>query len=177
MTKAVLGIIGGSGLYDLPGLEHVREERIESPWGEPSSPLRIGEIAGLPIVFMSRHDKGHRIVALRHQLPRQYRRDEAGRGHRPHLAVGLRLASRRSCHPAPSSSSISSSTAPSIARARFFGKGCVAHVSMAHPVAPRLRLHLTNAAEAEDIPMARERHIYLHGGAAIFDACRERHVQ
>ena len=42
MTKAVLGIIGGSGLYDLPGLENVREERIESPWGEPSAALRIG---------------------------------------------------------------------------------------------------------------------------------------
>ena len=61
MTRAVLGIIGGSGLYDLPGLQNVREERIASPWGEPSSALRIGEIAGLPIVFLSRHDKGHRL--------------------------------------------------------------------------------------------------------------------
>ncbi|MGA7457843.1 MAG: S-methyl-5'-thioadenosine phosphorylase, partial [Methyloceanibacter sp.] len=50
MTKAVLGIIGGSGIYDLPGLQNVREKRIESPWGEPSAPLRIGEIDGLPIV-------------------------------------------------------------------------------------------------------------------------------
>ena len=40
MTRAVLGIIGGSGIYDLPGLEDVREEAIESPWGEPSAPLR-----------------------------------------------------------------------------------------------------------------------------------------
>ena len=61
MTRAVLGIIGGSGLYDLPGLQNVREERIESPWGAPSAPLRIGDIDGLPIVFMSRHDKGHRL--------------------------------------------------------------------------------------------------------------------
>ena len=61
MTKAVLGIIGGSGLYDLPGLEKVREELVASPWGAPSAPLRIGEIAGLPIAFMSRHDKGHRL--------------------------------------------------------------------------------------------------------------------
>ena len=44
MTKAVLGIIGGSGIYDLPGLQNVREERIESPWGEPSAALRIGDI-------------------------------------------------------------------------------------------------------------------------------------
>ena len=61
MTKSVLGMIGGSGIYDLPGLENVREERIESPWGEPSGALRIGEIAGLPVVFLPRHDKGHRL--------------------------------------------------------------------------------------------------------------------
>jgi 5'-methylthioadenosine phosphorylase len=61
MTQAVLGIIGGSGIYDLPGLKNVRERRIDSPWGEPSAPLRVGDIDGLPIVFLSRHDKGHRL--------------------------------------------------------------------------------------------------------------------
>src|ERR1700750_3048895 len=55
MTQAVLGIIGGSGIYDLPGLEDVRNEAIASPWGEPSAPLRRGTIAGLPIVFLPRH--------------------------------------------------------------------------------------------------------------------------
>src|SRR5437870_12967167 len=60
--KAVLGIIGGSGVYDLPGLENVREERIASPWGEPSGALRIGQIAWLPVVFLSRHDQGHRLA-------------------------------------------------------------------------------------------------------------------
>ena len=61
MTNAVLGIIGGSGIYDLPGLENVRDEVIESPWGEASAPLRHGMIAGLPIVFLPRHGKGHRL--------------------------------------------------------------------------------------------------------------------
>ncbi|HVU44123.1 MAG TPA: S-methyl-5'-thioadenosine phosphorylase, partial [Xanthobacteraceae bacterium] len=61
MTKAVLGIIGGSGVYDLPGLENVRTKKIASPWGEPSAALRIGEMAGLPVVFLPRHDKGHRL--------------------------------------------------------------------------------------------------------------------
>ncbi len=61
MTKAVLGIIGGSGVYDLPGLENVREEHIKSPWGDPSGPLRIGAMSGLPVVFLPRHDKGHRL--------------------------------------------------------------------------------------------------------------------
>ena len=44
MTKAVLGIIGGSGIYDLPGLEDTREQAIASPWGEPSAPVRHGNI-------------------------------------------------------------------------------------------------------------------------------------
>ncbi len=61
MTRAVLGVIGGSGIYDLPGLEKVRQRTIKSPWGEPSSSLRVGEIAGTPVVFLSRHDKGHRL--------------------------------------------------------------------------------------------------------------------
>src|SRR4030081_1371026 len=61
MTKAVLGIIGGCGIYGLPGLENVRQKKIKSPWGEPSAALRIGEIAGTPVVFLSRHDKGHRL--------------------------------------------------------------------------------------------------------------------
>ena len=50
MNKAVLGIIGGSGLYDLPGLEDVREERVSTPWGEPSDALRIGR-AGTAVLL------------------------------------------------------------------------------------------------------------------------------
>ena len=57
MTNAVLGIIGGSGIYDLPGLEDIREETIQSPWGEPSAALMCGVIDGLPIVFLPRHGK------------------------------------------------------------------------------------------------------------------------
>src|ERR1700749_3070364 len=59
MAKAVLGIIGGSGIYHLPGLENVRDLAVQSPWGEPSAPLRQGTIAGLPIVFLPRHGAGH----------------------------------------------------------------------------------------------------------------------
>src|ERR1700755_3041918 len=61
MPRSVLGIIGGSGIYDLPGLDKVRTKKIKSPWGEPSAALRVGEIAGLPVVFLPRHDKGHRL--------------------------------------------------------------------------------------------------------------------
>ena len=52
LTKAVLGIIGGSGIYDLPGLTNGHSKIVESPWGKPSAALLMGEIAGLPIVFL-----------------------------------------------------------------------------------------------------------------------------
>ena len=58
MTASVLGIIGGSGIYDLP-MENARWEAIASPWGEPSDAVRRGEIGGLPVVFMPRHGRGH----------------------------------------------------------------------------------------------------------------------
>ena len=61
MTAAVLGVIGGSGVYDLPGLEDVREEAIASPWGEPSDAVRIGRIGQTKVVFLARHGRGHRL--------------------------------------------------------------------------------------------------------------------
>src|SRR6202050_1686029 len=154
MAKAILGIIGGSGIYDLPGLERVRETRIESPWGEPSSALRIGEIAGLPVVFLSRHDTGHRY-------------SPSDINYRANIDVLKRvgvtdLVSLSAC------GSFKEELPPGTfvlidqfvdrthrRESSFFGKGCVAHVSMAHPVSPRLRIHLAAAAEAEGIAVAR----------------------
>ncbi|HVI67208.1 MAG TPA: S-methyl-5'-thioadenosine phosphorylase, partial [Bradyrhizobium sp.] len=154
MTKAVLGIIGGSGIYDLPGLQDVREEAIKSPWGEPSSPVRHGTIAGLPIVFLPRHDKGHRL-------------SPSDINYRANIDVLKRagvteLVSLSAC------GSFKEELPPGMfvlvdqfvdrtykRESSFFGKGCVAHVSMAHPVSPRLRIHLAAAAEAEGIAIAR----------------------
>ncbi len=155
MTKAVLGIIGGSGLYDLPGLQNVREERVESPWGEPSSVLRIGDIEGLPIVFLSRHAPGHRFsptdINYRANIDVMKRAGvtdlislSACGSYKEELSPGTfvlvdQFVDRTFGRPSS-----------------FFGTGCVAHVSMAHPVSPRLRIHLAEAAEAEGIPYVRE---------------------
>jgi 5'-methylthioadenosine phosphorylase len=150
MTKSVLGIIGGSGIYDLPGLENVREERIASPWGEPSGALRIGEMEGLPVVFLSRHDKGHRL-------------SPSDINYRANIDVLKRvgvtdLVSLSAC------GSFKENLPPGTfvlvdqfvdrtykRESSFFGKGMVAHVSMAHPVSPRLRDRLRVAAMAEGI--------------------------
>jgi hypothetical protein len=61
MTKALIGIIGGSGIYDLPGLQDLREEKIATPWGEPSDAVRFGRIGGTDAVFLPRHGRGHRL--------------------------------------------------------------------------------------------------------------------
>ena len=62
MTSAVLGIIGGSGIYDLPGLEDVSERHVATPWGEPSDALRIGRVGQTRVVFLPRHGRGHRLL-------------------------------------------------------------------------------------------------------------------
>src|ERR1700729_1194400 len=59
MTKTVLGIIGGSGVYDIAGLENAQWKRIESPWGEPSDALLFGTFKGVDLVFLPRHGRGH----------------------------------------------------------------------------------------------------------------------
>ena len=154
MAKAVLGIIGGSGIYDLPGLANVREERVASPWGEPSAAVKIGDIGGLPVAFLPRHDKGHRL-------------SPSDINYRANIDVLKRvgvtdLLSLSAC------GSFKEELPPGTfvlidqfvdrthkRESSFFGRGCVAHVSMAHPVSPRLRIHLAAAAEAEGVAVVR----------------------
>jgi 5'-methylthioadenosine phosphorylase len=154
MTKAVLGIIGGSGIYDLPGLGKARLRRIKSPWGEPSAPLRVGEIAGRPIVFLARHDKGHRL-------------SPSDINYRANIDVLKRagvtdLVSLSACGSFKQELSpgtfvlVDQFVDRTFSRASsFFGKGCVAHVSMAHPVSPALQDRIAAAAAAEEVKLVR----------------------
>jgi 5'-methylthioadenosine phosphorylase len=154
VTKAVLGIIGGSGIYDLPGLEKVREERITTPWGEPSAPLCIGEIAGLPIVFLSRHDKGHRLAPS--DINYRANIDALKRAGVTDLVSLSACGSLKEELPPGTFVLVDQFVDRTFMRASsFFGKGCVAHVSMAHPVSPRLRIHLAEAARAAGIDVVR----------------------
>ncbi|MCA6121870.1 S-methyl-5'-thioadenosine phosphorylase [Bradyrhizobium sp. WSM 1704] len=154
MTKAVLGIIGGSGVYDLPGLQDVREEAIASPWGEPSAPLRRGEIAGLPIVFLPRHGVGH--VLSPSDINYRANIDVLKRAGVTDLVALSACGSFRE-ELAPGTFVLVDQFVDRTYRREnsFFGRGCVAHVSMAHPVSPLLAAHLAAAAEAEAIAFAR----------------------
>src|ERR1051326_777304 len=154
MTQAVLGIIGGSGIYDLPGLETAREERVATPWGEPSAPLRRGEIAGLPVVFLSRHDKGHRLSPS--DINYRANIDALKR-------VGVTdLVSLSACgsfqEELPPGTFVLIDQFVDRTHKRdnsFFGAGLVAHVSMAHPVSPRLHDRILDAAGKEKIGVVR----------------------
>src|SRR3954462_9318119 len=154
MSKAVLGIIGGSGIYDLPGLENVREERIESPWGEPSAPLRIGEIAGLPVVFLTRHDKGHGLSPS--DINYRANIDVLKRAGVTDLVSLSACGSFKEELPPGTFVLVDQFVDRTHKReSSFFGKGLVAHVSMAHPVSPLLRQRIGEAADAEGIKVMR----------------------
>jgi 5'-methylthioadenosine phosphorylase len=154
MTKAVLGIIGGSGIYDLPGLEKVRQKKIKSPWGEPSAPLRIGEIAGLPVVFLSRHDKGHRLSPS--DINYRANIDVLKRAGVTDLVSLSACGSFKQELPPGTFVLVDQFVDRTHGRASsFFGKGCVAHVSMAHPVSPLLQDRIAAAAGLEGIKLVR----------------------
>lgn len=137
MTKWTLGIIGGSGLYQVPGIAGGRWETVTSPWGVPSDQIYRGSLHGIDVVFLPRHGRGHRLGPT--QLNYRANIDTMKR------AGVTDILSLSAC------GSLKEEMAPgdfvvvdqfidrTFAREKsFFGEGVVAHVSMAHPVSSRL---------------------------------------
>lgn len=135
--KRILGIIGGSGLYSVDGLENIRRHDPATPWGASSGPLTAGTLGGVDIVFLARHGEGHRI-------PPGEVNYRANIDAMKQLGV-TDLISVSAC------GSFREELAPGVfvivdqfidrtsgREASFFGAGCVAHVSMAEPVCPLL---------------------------------------
>src|SRR5437762_8608524 len=154
MAKAVLGIIGGSGVYDLPGLENAREETIASPWGVPSAPVRRGTISGLPIVFLPRHDKGRRLSPT--DINYRANIDVLKRAGVTDLVSLSACGSFKQELPPGTFVLVDQFVDRTYKReSSFFGTGCVAHVSMAHPVSPLLQDRIAAAAGLEGIQIVR----------------------
>ncbi len=153
MTKSIIGIIGGSGVYDLPGLTNIRRERVATPWGDPSDELCFGELGGTQAVFLPRHGRGHRlspstinyranIDALKRAGVTDLISVSACGSFKSELFPGLFVL-------------VDQFVDRTFARqSSFFGDGCVAHVSMAHPIAPLLSARIAAAAKAENIAHA-----------------------
>src|ERR1700738_4788182 len=159
MPKAIVGIIGGSGVYELPGLEDVRGEGVATQWGEPSDTLRFGRIGKTEAVFLPRHGRGHKfspsginyranIDALERAGVTDIISVSACGSFKPELFPGFFVL-------------VDQFVDRTFARQNsFFGNGCVAHVSMAHPVSPLLRERIAAAAAAEKIS-------YVSGGTYV----------
>lgn len=152
--KPVIGVIGGSGVYELEGLSDTRWQTIESPFGQPSDDLFFGQLDGIEMVFLPRHGRGHKIppadINYRANIDAMKR------------AGVTEIISLSAC------GSFEEQLSPgtfvivdqfidrTIDRKKsFFGTGLVAHVSMAHPVCSRLGDKLEEAANSEGIMVHR----------------------
>ncbi len=136
-TPPVLGVIGGSGVYDIAGLENTEWRRVESPFGEPSDELLFGTLDGQQLVFLPRHGRGHRI----HPSGLNFRAniDALKRAGVTEIVSLSAVGSLREDLAPGDFVIIDQFIDRSFAREKtFFGPGLVAHVSMAHPVCPRL---------------------------------------
>lgn len=154
MAKAVLGVIGGSGVYDFPHLQNSRWERIETPWGEPSDELRFGEIDGLEMVFLPRHGRGHKLsptdINYRANIDAMKRA-----GVTDLISVSACGSFKEELSPG-TFVIVDQFIDRTFAREKsFFGKGLVAHVSLAHPISPGLADRVETAAKEENIPHQR----------------------
>jgi 5'-methylthioadenosine phosphorylase len=150
----VIGVIGGSGVYDIEGLSNKRWQRVRSPFGEASDELLFGELGGQPMVFLPRHGRGHRLApsdinfranidALKRAGVTDVISVSAVGSLREHLRPGMFVI-------------VDQFIDRTFARAKsFFGRGLVAHVSMAHPVCRRLGDHIEVAAHEAGIEVAR----------------------
>ena len=133
MTAAVVGVIGGSGLYQMDALRNVREHDVDTPYGKPSDPIVTGEVDGTTVAFVARHGRGHRLIPS--EVP--YRANLYAlkqMGVRYVLSFSAVGSLREEMRPLDF---VLPDQFIDLTRRRestFFGEGAVAHVSMAQPV-------------------------------------------
>jgi 5'-methylthioadenosine phosphorylase len=148
--RTVLGVIGGSGVYAIEGLQGAHWEHVPSPWGEPSDELHFGTLDGVDLVFLPRHGRGHRIspsdINYRANIDAMKRA-----GVTDIISVSACGSLREDLRPG-TFVLVDQFIDRTFARAKsFFGRGLVAHVSMGHPVCPRLVDALEQAARTNGI--------------------------
>ncbi|MFZ3033816.1 MAG: S-methyl-5'-thioadenosine phosphorylase [Parvibaculum sp.] len=158
MTKTVLGVIGGSGVYEFPGLKNERWERVESPWGEPSDELHFGTLptknGDVEMVFLPRHGRGH--VHSPTSINYRANIDVMKRAGVTDIISVSAVGSLKEELPPGTFVIVDQFIDRSFAREKsFFGPGLVAHVSMADPVCPRLGDHIEAACKVNGIAYAR----------------------
>lgn len=150
----VLGVMGGSGLYEIDGLTDMHWERIETPWGEASDELLFGKLDGIQLVFLPRHGRGHRYSPS--TINYRANIDAMKRAGVTDIISLSACGSFRETLPPGTFVVVDQFIDRTFAREKsFFGTGMVAHVSMAHPVNARLGDWCEQACRDEGIDMHR----------------------
>jgi 5'-methylthioadenosine phosphorylase len=150
VTKSILGIIGGSGFYNLPQLEHTEWKAITGPWGRASDEILFADLDGLPVRFLPRHGRGHKIPPS--EINYRANIDAMKRAGVTDLVSISACGSLKKKYPPGEFVLPDQFIDRTFAREKsFFGTGCVAHVGMADPVSPLLVKAIDKAAKAEKI--------------------------
>jgi 5'-methylthioadenosine phosphorylase len=145
MSEWTIGIIGGSGLYEMDALEDAQWIAVSTPWGPPSDELLVGRLHGHKFVFLPRHGRGHRIPPG--DLNFRANIDALKRAGCTDLVAISSIGSLREGLAPGRFVVVDQFVDRTVARvSSFFGPGLVAHVSMADPVCPRLSALLSDAA-------------------------------
>ncbi|MAO26918.1 S-methyl-5'-thioadenosine phosphorylase [Roseovarius sp.] len=145
MTKTMLGVIGGSGLYQIDGLHSPEWQTVETPWGAPSDQILTGTLDGMALAFLPRHGRGHTHTPT--SVPYRANIDALKRlGVTDVISVSACGSFREAMAPGDFVV-VDQFIDRTFAREKsFFGPGCVAHVSVAHPTCPRLSAACLTAA-------------------------------
>jgi 5'-methylthioadenosine phosphorylase len=147
MTEPAIGVIGGSGLYELDGLAEVRWRRVRTPFGDPSDEFCTGVFEGRPVVFLPRHGRGHRLTPS--EL--NFRANIWGLkslGAQWVISISAVGSMKETIHPLDLVIPAQFFDATRRRVSSFFGDGVVAHVGMADPVCPTLAGALEKSARA-----------------------------
>ena len=145
MSQWVLGVLGGSGVYDLEGLGNRRWKRLQGPWGDPSDELLFGEVGRVRLVFLPRHGRGHRLSPS--EVNARANIDALKRAGCTDVLSLSAVGSLSEDLPPGTFVVVDQYVDRTFAREKsFFGQGVIAHVSMARPVCPRLSTLAAGAA-------------------------------
>jgi len=150
--QTMIGVIGGSGVYQIDGLEGASWVKVKTPWGKPSDDILVGRMDGVAMAFLPRHGRGH--VQTPTSINARANIDALKRlGCTDVIAVSAVGSLREDMAPGDFVI-VDQYIDRTVARENsFFGPGCVAHVSLAHPTCPRLSAAAASAARAEGVPV------------------------
>jgi 5'-methylthioadenosine phosphorylase len=148
--RTMLGVIGGSGVYQIDGLEGATWVRVKTPWGRPSDEILVGRLGGMPVAFLPRHGRGH--VHDPATVPYRANIDALKRLGCSDLVAVSAVGSLREDY-APGDFVVVAQYIDRTTRRphSFFGPGCVAHVSLADPTCPRLGAACVAAGRAQGL--------------------------